>query len=226
MLNILGLNIIFVILFLLLASGCGEGEAPAAEKEATSVAEKTGPVSQNKVDHEPYLLLAEENQELKDRLAEVEVLTNELKSQLDELKRQIAQKDKELASFGITIEKPRQKNEVDAGIKEFESLGEEWVARNPYSGNKTAIKKGESAYNENCARCHGLGAISGGITPDLRLLPHDAEGDEWYIYRVRKGSIRNGMTYMPKFAESDGGPLSQEDLWAIRAWLETIYAEK
>ncbi len=105
----------------------------------------------------------------------------------------------------------------------LEPLGEEWIERNPYVGNELAIKIGDSAYNQNCARCHGLGAVSGGIAPDLRYLAHDADGDEWFIYRVTEGAVRNGITYMPVFASSNGGPLSQEALWAIRAWLETIY---
>ena len=49
-------------------------------------------------------------------------------------------------------------------------------------------------------------------------------GDEWYLERVRNGAIRDGVTYMPAFAEP-AGPLSQEALWAIRAWLETLYDE-
>jgi cytochrome c-550 PedF len=110
--------------------------------------------------------------------------------------------------------------------KGLESLGKEWVARNPYVGNEKAIEIGKSAYNQNCARCHGLGAVSGGIAPDLRYLAHDADGDEWYVYRVSNGAVRNGITYMPIFAESDGGPLSQEALWSIRAWLETIYTKQ
>ncbi len=108
----------------------------------------------------------------------------------------------------------------------LEPLGEEWVQRNPYSGNETAIEIGSSAYNQNCARCHGLGAVSGGIAPDLRYLEHTLDGDEWYVYRVTEGAIRNGITYMPVFAESNGGPLSQEALWSIRAWLETVYTEE
>ncbi len=111
-------------------------------------------------------------------------------------------------------------------ITGLELLGEEWKERNPYVGNETAIAIGKSAYNQNCARCHGLGAVSGGISPDLRLLPHDAEGDAWYVSRVISGSVRNGVTYMPKFATISGGPLSQEALWAIRAWLETIFTEE
>jgi cytochrome c-550 PedF len=111
-------------------------------------------------------------------------------------------------------------------VSSLKPLGEEWTKRNPYTGNKSAIEIGKSAYNQNCARCHGLGAVSGGLAPDLRYLMHDAEGDEWYIYKVRNGAIRNGVTYMPKFAESDGGPLSQEALWTIRSWLETVYTEE
>lgn len=101
-------------------------------------------------------------------------------------------------------------------------IGTDWVAENPYKGHEGAITTGASAYNQNCARCHGLGGVSGGIAPDLRAIEDDADGDEWYAYRVRNGSIRNGVTYMPKFAESDGGPLTQEALWAIRAWLITL----
>ncbi len=108
----------------------------------------------------------------------------------------------------------------------LEPLGEEWVARNPYSGNEAAIEIGSSAYNQNCARCHGLGAVSGGIAPDLRYLEHTLDGDEWYVYRVTEGAVRNGVTYMPVFADSNGGPLSQEALWAIRSWLETVYTEE
>lgn len=109
--------------------------------------------------------------------------------------------------------------------KHLPQLGDEWVMENPYKGHDGAIETGSSAYNQNCARCHGLGAVSGGIAPDLRELPDDLEGDEWYVYRVRNGSVRNGITYMPKFATSDGGPLSQEALWSIRAWLVTLDAD-
>ena len=104
----------------------------------------------------------------------------------------------------------------------LEPLGDEWLTTNPYSGNEKAIEIGESAYGQNCARCHGLEAISGGIAPDLRYLEPGEFGDEWYIERVRNGVIRNDVTYMPPFE----GILSQEAMWAIRAWLETVYEEQ
>lgn len=100
-------------------------------------------------------------------------------------------------------------------------LGDEWVKTNPYRSDAIAIRIGSSAYNQNCARCHGLGAISGGIAPDLRYLPLGDEGDQYFTQRVRNGAVRDGRVYMPKFE----GILSQEGLWAIRSWLETVHVE-
>lgn len=110
-------------------------------------------------------------------------------------------------------------------------LGEAWKSENPFRGHKGAIEVGASAYNQNCARCHGLEAISGGIAPDLRKLDNDcatqkvekrklacvAEMDEYYAAVVRKGRVRNGAVYMPPFE----GILNQEATWAIKAYLET-----
>jgi cytochrome c-550 PedF len=96
-------------------------------------------------------------------------------------------------------------------------LGEEWLSENPYRGNPLAIKLGEHGYTQNCARCHGIDAISGGLSPDLRYSERGAEGDEIYIEKTRRGIVRNGAVYMPKFE----GILSQEAMWAIRSWLDT-----
>ena len=104
----------------------------------------------------------------------------------------------------------------------LQQLGDDWLIENPYRGNADAIRIGDSAFNQNCARCHGLGGVSGGIAPDLRYLEHDAEMDEYFIGKVRNGVTRNGAVYMPPFE----GMLTQEAIWAIRAWLETVYEEQ
>ena len=103
----------------------------------------------------------------------------------------------------------------------LKALGADWQKSNPYRKDKTAIRIGDSAFNQNCARCHGLGAISGGIAPDLRYLPVADEGDEIFLQRIRKGSVRDGRVYMPPFE----GTLSQEAMWAIRSWLETVHED-
>jgi cytochrome c-550 PedF len=114
---------------------------------------------------------------------------------------------------------------------ELPQLGEEWRTENPYRGNETAIRIGTSAYNQNCARCHGLEAISGGIAPDLRKLDNEcasqtnarkkaqcvAENDVYMSTTARHGRTRNGAVYMPPFE----GVLSQEAIWAIKSYLET-----
>lgn len=69
----------------------------------------------------------------------------------------------------------------------LEPLGEEWRETNPYSGKALAIEIGESAYTQNCARCHGLAGVSGGMSPDLRYLPLGPEGDEYYLPPTRAG---------------------------------------
>lgn len=93
---------------------------------------------------------------------------------------------------------------------------------NPFRGNKTAIEIGKSGYNSNCARCHGLGAISGGIAPDLRFLPiDDDDTDEYFIEKVKEGAVRNGNVYMPPFKDV----LSAEAIWSIRTWIGTIPAD-
>ncbi len=100
-------------------------------------------------------------------------------------------------------------------------LGEEWADTNPFRDNPDyqdkAIEIGSSAYNQNCARCHGLEAISGGIAPDLRLLEEAYSGDEWYKERVLNGAVRDGRVYMPKFQ----GLINQEGLWAIRSYIDS-----
>lgn len=100
------------------------------------------------------------------------------------------------------------------------SLGDEMHAENPYRDQpdyERAKEIGAKAYNQNCARCHGLDAVSGGIAPDVRyLIPVDDDG--YFLGRVMSGSIRDGVTYMPPFE----GVLSQEAIWAIRSWLDTV----
>ena len=104
----------------------------------------------------------------------------------------------------------------------LQPLGEKWREANPYRDNAVAAKIGASGYAQNCARCHGIEAVSGGIAPDLRYLALGPDGDEWFLYRMENGSVREGRVYMPKFK----GVLSQEALWAIRTYLESRHTNE
>ena len=102
--------------------------------------------------------------------------------------------------------------------------GDEWLEENPYRAETAgeevwakAVKIGASGYNQNCARCHGLEVVSGGLAPDLRYLEANFDGDEWYVERFRHGYTQGGVTKMPAFGEL----LGQDAAWAIRTYVET-----
>lgn len=111
------------------------------------------------------------------------------------------------------------------------ALGDKWRDENPFKANKLALKIGASAYNQNCARCHGIEAISGGMAPDLRQIDRDCVGlkndakkaacfkemDSYYLTTVRSGKVRNGAVYMPPFE----GVFNQEAMWSIKTYLES-----
>jgi len=99
----------------------------------------------------------------------------------------------------------------------LKSLGEALREENPYRGDGAAVLVGSSAYNQNCARCHGLEGVTGGIAPDLRKLEIDRDTDIYYLNSVLRGKVRNGAVYMPPYE----GILNQEAIWAIKAYLET-----
>lgn len=108
-----------------------------------------------------------------------------------------------------------------AGLPE---TGAEWLIENPYRAEtagqevwQKALEIGASGYNQNCARCHGLEVVSGGLAPDLRFLEAEEYGDEWYVERFRTGYTQGGITKMPAFGEL----LGQDAAWAIRTYIET-----
>lgn len=101
-------------------------------------------------------------------------------------------------------------------------LPEEMASENPWREADdellfAAIEVGAKGFNSNCARCHGLEAISGGLAPDVRFLEADDFGDEWYLDRVLNGYEQNGAVKMPPFSDI----LSQEAIWAIRTYIES-----
>lgn len=100
-------------------------------------------------------------------------------------------------------------------------LGNEPLAENPFRDgnehedvNEKAIKVGKSGYAGNCAVCHGIEAMSGGLTPDLRKLSE--WDDEYFIGRVQSGTERG----MPSFRTN----LEQNAIWAIKTYIESVPA--
>jgi quinohemoprotein ethanol dehydrogenase len=90
----------------------------------------------------------------------------------------------------------------------------------PTPGDAGEIERGASLFSEYCAACHGVGAVGGGVTPDLRFSAPEVRGN---FARIVNGGelVEKGM---PAFA----GQLAPRDLAAIslyladRAWAEPI----
>ncbi len=106
---------------------------------------------------------------------------------------------------------------VDTGA--LPDLGTDALMENPFRDgneygelNAKAIEIGKSGYAGNCAGCHGIEAMSGGLTPDLRELTE--WDDEYFINRVMNGTERG----MPSFKNS----LNQTAIWSIRSYLESL----
>lgn len=112
----------------------------------------------------------------------------------------------------------------------LKQLGEEWLATNPYRGDHKAVEVGAEGYLHNCAGCHGLNAISGGIAPDLLLLGEDCinkegdaqescfqENDEYFKDLVLSGkTTSSGRVTMPSYESV----FTQEAVWAIKAYID------
>lgn len=80
------------------------------------------------------------------------------------------------------------------------------------AGNARSVGEGARLYAQYCAACHGFGAVSGGVTPDLRRSLV-AENYDAFHSVVKEGALlQNGM---PKF----GPELPDQGLRAIQAYL-------
>ena len=88
--------------------------------------------------------------------------------------------------------------------------------------NAATLQRGAAVYTQFCMACHGFGAISGGVLPDLRRAPSLQDANVW-TQTVHGARAANGM---PDFTQwvSDG------DAEAVRAYVAqeamTLYAEQ
>lgn len=116
-------------------------------------------------------------------------------------------------------------------------LGASWAPANPFRGNAKAIAIGAVGYAHNCAGCHGLNGVSGGMAPDLLQLANDCVGmsapkdkdaclkdsDDYFKTSVLDGKKNSeGRFTMPSYAPV----FSQEAVWAIKAYLDQRTAEE
>ena len=94
---------------------------------------------------------------------------------------------------------------------------------NPYSGDKKAIRSGQSWYRNVCSNCHG-GRADGqgerGTGADLRKFNKGFQGFVHIVLDGRK--VEGRIQFMPAWR----GVLSQKDIYQIGAYLETLANEQ
>lgn len=116
-------------------------------------------------------------------------------------------------------------------------LGTEWIEPNPYRGNEKAVAVGAMGYMHNCAGCHGLNVVSGGIAPDLLKLNNDCldmaskvqqascmkDVDDYFKGVTLKGTkTSDGRSTMPAYESV----FTQEAVWAIKAYVDSRTIEE
>ena len=79
-------------------------------------------------------------------------------------------------------------------------------------GDQELIAAGGSLYGKNCAICHGVAAVSGGVLPDLRRSPMIASAEAFHSVVIDGAMVDKGMA---GWAEE----LTGEDAEAIRAFI-------
>ncbi|WP_373080804.1 PQQ-dependent dehydrogenase, methanol/ethanol family [Zhongshania sp.] len=77
--------------------------------------------------------------------------------------------------------------------------------------NAETIRTGSELYAENCAYCHGVGAVSGGTLPDLRRLQAPAHK---FFQQIVRGGLYEAAG-MPRFDDT----LNTQQVSAIHAYL-------
>lgn len=113
----------------------------------------------------------------------------------------------------------------------LKALGTEWVEPNPYRGDAAAAAIGATGYAHNCAGCHGLNAVSGGMAPDLLKFSDEClglpkgrrqngclqDGDDYFKEIVLHGKKNSeGRYVMPAY----GSVFSQEAVWALKTYID------
>ena len=104
--------------------------------------------------------------------------------------------------------------------------------------NAAQVAMGVEVYVQHCARCHGdklegeRNWMQRKASGRLPAPPHDASGHTWHHPDSQLfGIVKNGITpYAPPGYQSDmptfGSTLSDEEVWAVLAYIKSSWPEE
>jgi cytochrome c oxidase cbb3-type subunit 3 len=93
--------------------------------------------------------------------------------------------------------------------------------KNPFAGDASAAKVGESQFRANCAFCHGLGARGGGRGPDLTRAQKkhgNADGD---LFRTINQGVP-GTAMPPNGATQQGVGMTDDEIWQVITYIRSV----
>ncbi|MDA0821399.1 MAG: PQQ-dependent dehydrogenase, methanol/ethanol family [Proteobacteria bacterium] len=67
----------------------------------------------------------------------------------------------------------------------------------------TLAEHGKEVYSQSCFLCHGGGAVSGGLAPDLRASPIGLAREAFADVLIKGAKLANGMPRFPKFTDRE-----------------------
>jgi mono/diheme cytochrome c family protein len=106
--------------------------------------------------------------------------------------------------------------------------------------NLEQVARGRAAYDQHCAACHGANLEGQSNwqeklpTGRMPAPPHDSSGHTWHhpdgvLFGITKLGLVPGK-YAPPRYESDmpafGGQLSDEEIWAVLAYIKSTWPEQ
>jgi cytochrome c oxidase cbb3-type subunit III len=93
--------------------------------------------------------------------------------------------------------------------------------KNPYAGDASAAKRGESQFRINCAFCHGLGARGGGRGPDLtRAQKKHGNSDADLFHTINEGVPGTAMPANGTTGQGVG--MTAEELWEVITYIRSV----
>ncbi|MDZ7768833.1 MAG: c-type cytochrome [Woeseiaceae bacterium] len=79
-------------------------------------------------------------------------------------------------------------------------------------GSESQINTGARLYTRSCAGCHGIGAISGGVLPDLRYSAMTSSAEAFRNVVLEGALLNKGMAGFAEVIDAD-------DAEAVRAFV-------
>lgn len=123
--------------------------------------------------------------------------------------------------IGVAVMLINSSLSAQTGVKPWPVPAEFKSMKNPIAVNDASVKAGQTAYNKNCASCHGKTGLGDGVKARaLKDFPGDFSSDAFH--KQTDGDLfyktKFGRAEMPKYE----GKLTDDDMWNMVNYMRTF----